>query len=87
MRPPAALRRVRTRDHVVGAEHYLNAVYWGHGIYGVAGAAAAYFGKSPADLDLNEAATLAGMLPGPEHRTPFHSPAAGNRGDGHAGLL
>lgn len=62
-------------------ERYLNSVYWGHGIVGVAGAAAAYFGKAPSQLDLNEAALLAGMLPGPERRTPFHSPAAADRGE------
>ena len=70
LRPPAALRRVRTRDHVVGAEHYLNAVYWGHGIYGVEAAARAHFGKSATELTQREAALLAAVLPNPRRWSP-----------------
>ncbi|CAG9467553.1 unnamed protein product [Pedinophyceae sp. YPF-701] len=58
---------------------YLNSAYWGHGIYGIAAASAAYFGKRASDLDVNEAALLAGMLPAPEALSPFNSPAGADR--------
>ena len=35
-------------------------------MYGIAGAAAAYYGKTPAQLDVGEAALLAALLPAPE---------------------
>ena len=52
-------------------EAYVNNVYWGHGTWGVASAAAVYFGKRPDDLSLAEAALLAAILPAPEHLSPF----------------
>jgi membrane peptidoglycan carboxypeptidase len=50
---------------------YLNRVYLGNGIYGFQDAAKLYFNKSAAELDLSEAATLAGILPAPEVINPF----------------
>ncbi len=52
---------------------YLNQVYLGNGIYGFADAAQYYFGKSARDLDLSEAATLAGILPAPSLFNPVQS--------------
>jgi monofunctional biosynthetic peptidoglycan transglycosylase len=46
-------------------ELYLNVVEWGKNIYGAEAAARHYFGKSAADLDLLQAATLAALLPSP----------------------
>lgn len=46
-------------------ELYLNVVEWGRHIYGAEAAARHYFGKSAADLDLLQAATLAALLPSP----------------------
>ena len=43
-----------TKDELL--EAYLNNVYWGHGVYGIAAAAASYYGKTPAQLDVGEAA-------------------------------
>jgi len=60
-------------------EEYLNNIYWGHGLYGVASATAAYFRKRPCDLTLGEAALLAGMLPAPELLSPFRNPEAAMR--------
>ncbi|EEH60158.1 glycosyltransferase family 51 protein, partial [Micromonas pusilla CCMP1545] len=60
-------------------EAYLNNVYWGHGVYGIAGAAAAYFGKSPAELDVGESALLAALLPAPEALSPYANPAGAKR--------
>jgi membrane peptidoglycan carboxypeptidase len=49
---------------------YLNRVYMGNGIYGFEDAAQFYLGKSAKDLNLSEAATLAGILPGPNSFNP-----------------
>lgn len=46
-------------------ELYLNVVEWGRNVYGAEAAARYYFGKSAADLDPLEAATLAALLPSP----------------------
>jgi monofunctional biosynthetic peptidoglycan transglycosylase len=46
-------------------EIYLNIVEWGHGIYGAEAAARHYLGKSAAELNPADAATLAGLLPSP----------------------
>ena len=52
-----------TKNEVLTA--YLNTVYLGDGAYGAEEAAQRYFGKSARDLDLSEAATLAGLLHAP----------------------
>ncbi len=59
-----------TKDQILGI--YLNHVYLGYGAYGVAAAANAYFGKSPADLSVSEAAMLAALPKAPSRITPFH---------------
>ena len=46
-------------------EIYLNIVEWGRDVYGAEAASRFYFGKSAANLDLLEAATLAALLPSP----------------------
>lgn len=47
-------------------ERYLNVVEFGKDIYGVKKAAAYYFKKTPAELDVVESAFLAMVLPNPE---------------------
>ena len=59
-----------SKDQILGI--YLNHVYLGHGAYGVAAAAAAYFGKDVANLSAAEAAMLAGLPKAPGRATPFH---------------
>ncbi len=49
---------------------YLSRVYLGHGNFGFEDAAQFYFGKSAQKLDLNESATLAGILPAPSAFNP-----------------
>lgn len=51
-------------------ELYLNKVYFGEGFYGVEAAARGYFAKSAADLDLGEAALLAGLIKSPSTYAP-----------------
>lgn len=48
-------------------EIYLNVVEWGRNVYGAEAAARYYFGKSSANLDILEAATLAALLPSPRN--------------------
>jgi len=46
-------------------EVYLNITEFGDGIYGVSSASQTFFGKRPADLQTQEAALLAAVLPNP----------------------
>jgi len=55
---------------------YLNHIYLGNGSYGIADAARSYFGKEVAELDLSEAAMLAGLPQRPSAYSPSHHPAA-----------
>src|SRR5271169_3626837 len=52
---------------------YANQVYLAHGNYGFAAAAQFYFGKSVTDLNLQQAALLAGMIRGPIY-SPLSDP-------------
>ena len=56
-------------------ELYLNRVYFGSGAYGIEAAAQRYFGKSARNLDLGEAAVIAGLLKAPSKYSPASSPA------------
>ena len=51
-------------------ELYLNIAQWGQGIYGAEAAAQAYFGKSAADLSVDEAVAMAVVLPNPKRWSP-----------------
>lgn len=48
-------------------EFYVNQAYFGSGAHGVEAAAQTYFGKSVKDLNLPEAATLAGLFQAPDY--------------------
>ena len=52
-------------------ELYCNHFFLGHGIYGVQAAANYFFGKDVADLDLEEAAVIAGIFRGPAVYSPY----------------
>ncbi|MBZ0160859.1 MAG: PBP1A family penicillin-binding protein [bacterium] len=52
-------------------ELYLNQVYFGHGAYGVESAAHTYFKKSVDQLNLAEAAILAGLPRAPNYYSPI----------------
>lgn len=54
---------------------FVNKMFFGQRAYGVAAAAQVYFGKSLADINEAEAATLAGVLPAPSQYNPVRSPA------------
>ncbi|MCL1864240.1 MAG: PBP1A family penicillin-binding protein, partial [Spirochaetes bacterium] len=57
-------------------EMYLNQVYLGHGVYGVGSAAEFYFQKPLKDINIIEAALMAGIPSAPERFSPLKSPAA-----------
>ncbi len=58
------MERELGKDRII--ELYLNVVEWGPNIYGAKAAAQAYFGKTPADLSVLEAAWLANILRSPK---------------------
>lgn len=49
---------------------YLESSYFGSGAYGIGAAAEVYFAKSVSELDISEAATLAGILQAPTRLSP-----------------
>jgi penicillin-binding protein 1A len=53
---------------------YLNQIYLGHGSYGIAAAAENYFGKTVEELNIAEAAVLAGLPQAPSKSSPYHHP-------------
>lgn len=53
---------------------YMNQIYFGHGRYGVEEAARFYFGKRVGQLNLGEAAMLAGLPQSPENISPRKNP-------------
>lgn len=63
------IEQVFSKDEIL--EMYLNNIYWGHNNYGIQTAAESYFNKSAAELNLAEAATLAGLIQAPEQYSPF----------------
>lgn len=57
-------------------EFYVNSPYLGSASYGVEQAANTYFGKSVKDINLVEAATIAGMFQAPGEYDPYINPDA-----------
>ncbi|MEO5767931.1 MAG: PBP1A family penicillin-binding protein, partial [Polyangia bacterium] len=57
-------------------ELYLNQIYYGHGRYGCEEGARFYFGKSVRQVDVAEAALLAGLPQSPERLSPRKHPDA-----------
>ena len=68
------LARRYSKDEIL--ELYLNETYYGNFAYGVEAAAQAYFGKSAAELDLAEAALIAGLPQAPSAYNPLMDPQA-----------
>ncbi|EGP58441.1 penicillin-binding protein [Agrobacterium tumefaciens F2] len=63
-----------TKDQILAM--YLNRVYFGSNAYGVEAASRRYFNKSARDVNLGEAATLAGLLKAPSRLSPARDPQA-----------
>ena len=66
------LERRYSKDRIL--EMYLNQIYFGHGAYGVEAAARTYFGKSVSEVNVREAALLAGLPRAPSTYSPFERP-------------
>jgi membrane peptidoglycan carboxypeptidase len=64
---------VRSKDEIL--TDYLNTVYFGTGAYGIAAAARTYFDVEAGDLDLTQAALLAGLIRSPESASPHRDGA------------
>lgn len=58
-----------TKDEILS--HYTNRIFFGTGIYGIEGAAQAYFGKPAKELTLDESAMIAGIIRAPNRFSPF----------------
>jgi penicillin-binding protein 1A len=58
---------------------FLNKMFFGQRAYGVAAASQVYFNKPLQDINVAEAATLAGVLPAPSRYNPVRSPADAER--------
>lgn len=54
-------------------EHYVNRIFYGPGIYGVQRASQVYFGKHASQLNLSEAAMIAGIIRSPVRFSPFRN--------------
>ena len=67
-----AIESKYSKDRIL--ELYLNQIALGNGAFGIETAAQRYFGKSARDLNLAEAATLAGLPKAPERYNPRRSP-------------
>jgi len=83
-RGDSAARKLREIRYALGLEklfskgdileRYLNIAYFGAGAYGVEAAARRYFSKPAAQLDIAEAATLAGIVQQPTAFDPLRNP-------------
>jgi penicillin-binding protein 1A len=69
-----AMERKFSKEQIL--ELYLNRVYFGGGAYGVDAAARKFFGHSGSDLNLAEAAIIAGLVKAPSHYSPSADPEA-----------
>jgi membrane peptidoglycan carboxypeptidase len=80
LRYAIALEKRFSKDQIL--ERYLNIAYYGEGAYGVEAASRHYYQKSAKDLDLAEAAMLAGLVQNPDANNPVdNTGAAADRRD------
>ena len=66
------LERSYTKDEIMTM--YMNQVFFGSNAYGIKAASQTFFGKSPIDLTVEEAATLVGMVNKPTRYNPAINP-------------
>lgn len=66
------LERDYTKDEIMTM--YLNSIFFGSGAYGVKAASETFFAKEPADLAIEEAALLVGMVNKPTRYNPVLNP-------------
>jgi len=68
------LEKAYSKQEII--ELYININYMGAGSYGIEQASQTYFGKSARELNLSEAALLAGLFQSPSYLDPFKNPTA-----------
>ena len=66
------IERNYTKDEIMAM--YLNSIFFGSSAYGIQTAAETFFSKGPADLSVEEAATLVGMVNKPTRYNPILNP-------------
>lgn len=67
-----ALERAYNKEVIL--EQYLNTIYFGSGAYGIEAAAQGFFGVHASELQLDQAALLAGMIQSPGRFDPRKNP-------------
>lgn len=63
------IERNYTKDEIIGM--YLNQIYFGEGAWGIKKTAKVYFDKEVNELNISEAATLAGLIKAPSTYSPY----------------
>ncbi|OOE10612.1 PBP1A family penicillin-binding protein [Fictibacillus arsenicus] len=66
------LEQKYSKDQIL--EMYLNKIYFGNGAWGIATAAKTYFNKPVSELEVHEAALLAGLPKAPSYYDPTRNP-------------
>jgi penicillin-binding protein 1A len=66
------LERAYTKNEILAM--YLNVVFYGHNAYGIRSAAKTFFNKAPLQLNVEEAALLAGVINAPTRYSPVRNP-------------
>ena len=74
LRYAVAMQQSMTKDQIL--DDYLNLVYYGDQAYGIEAAARRYFGIHASQLDVPQAAMLAGIVNAPAVTDPVHDPQA-----------
>jgi penicillin-binding protein 1A len=75
------IERLHSKHEIL--EMYFNQIYYGDGSYGVASASRNFFGKPPEELELHEAALLAGLPNSPGRYSPRRNPQAAEQRRNH----
>ncbi len=68
------LERRYSKDQII--ELYLNSIYFGHDVFGIAAASDFYFGKEAEELSPAESAMLAALVRSPNRYSPFRNEEA-----------
>jgi len=66
------LERSYTKDEIITM--YFNSIYFGSNSFGIKAATETFFGKEPSEVDVQEAATLVGMVNKPTRYNPVINP-------------
>lgn len=71
------IEKVYSKEEIM--EMYLNAIYFGNGIYGINQACLQLFNKSPNEIEIYQAAILAGIVKNPSKNSPLQHPTNSNK--------